>query len=284
MGKYSGKYSAKKKKRSTPLIPILLSVTVLLAGLAATLLLSAGVGGSHEALRTGTAPHPVLPTEAPGKEYTALASDVVPIVEETLPPILPELAENAAQNPDLVGWIKIDGTKINYPLMYTPEDPEKYLHKDFNGHFSVGGLPFLDEKCTLEPASDNLLIYGHNMQNGTMFQNLLLYEQKGFWQEHPIIRVSTLYQEKSYEILAALYDRVYFKSEVHFKFYQFINAADEHEFDEAISYFREHALYDTGVTAQYGDKLVTLVTCAYHVDNGRFLVVAREITNQRSEI
>lgn len=280
MEKYSGKYSEKKEKHRTPLIPILLAVTVLLAGLAAMLLLSADVGESHEALRTETAPQNVLATEVPKKEYTALTSDIVPAVEETLPPILPELAEKAAQNPDLVGWIKIDGTKINYPLMYTPEDPEKYLHKDFNGHFSVGGLPFLDEECTLEPASDNLLIYGHNMQNGTMFQNLLLYEQKSFWQEHPIIRVSTLYQEKSYEILAALYDRVYFKSEEHFKFYQFINATDEREFDEAISYFREHALYDTDVSVQYGDKLVTLVTCAYHVENGRFLVVAREIVDQ----
>ena len=249
------------------------------------LLLSAGVPESRETLQsTGTTPPPVLAAEAPEEEYTELTSGAVPIVEETKPTILPELAEKAAQNPDLAGWIRIDGTKINYPLMYTPEDPEKYLHKDFGGHFSVGGLPFLDEECTLEPSSDNLLIYGHNMQNGTMFHNLMLYEQKSFWQEHPTIQVSTLYQEKSYEVLAALYDRVYFKSEVHFKFYQFINAADANEFDEAISYFREHALYDTGISAQYGDKLVTLVTCAYHVDNGRFLVVAKEITNPQSEI
>lgn len=199
------------------------------------------------------------------------------IPPETRPEILSIFADMAEENPDMVGWISIEDTKINYPLMYTPDEPEKYLHQDFQGNFSIGGLPFIEEDCSLDPVSDNLLIYGHNMANGTMFHTLMNYEQKNFWEEHPTIQLSTLYEQKEYEIVAALYDRIYFQTDTCFKFYQFLDAADEEEYDQAIAYFKEHALYDTGVTASYGDKLITLVTCAYHVDNGRFLVVAKEV-------
>jgi len=269
-----GKYSKKKRKRRIRPVPVLLMVVLLLASFTIALLIFTP---QNEAEKTSVAqPVPrILPTETVGTEMLETMAETVPV--ETQRPVLPTLAEKAARNQDMVGWIQIEGTKIDYPLMYTPEEPEKYLHKDFNGNFSVGGLPFLDAACKMEPASDNLLIYGHNMQNGTMFRALLSYEQKDFWKEHPRIHISTLYEEKTYEVLAALYDRVYFKTEEHFKFYQFIDAADQASFDEAVSYFQEHALYETGVTARYGDKLVTLVTCAYHVDNGRFLVVAREV-------
>ena len=164
---------------------------------------------------------------------------------------------------------------MDYPLMYTPGDNEKYLHKNFEGNFSVGGLPFLDEKCSLNPQSDNLLIYGHNMQNGTMFRALMGYDQVNYLWEHPSIHFSTLYEETEYEVMAAFYDRVYLTTENCFKFYQFIDAEDEEDFMEAVEFFKSHSLYDTGVTAEYGDKLITLVTCAYHTENGRFVVVAR---------
>lgn len=269
-----GKYSVKKRKRPSRLVSVLLAVALFLV--AVDILLFALV--SHRKQETpqpaqADSQVPVLTTDtAPESAPVEAPAQTEP--EATQPQILPWLAEKAEQNPDMIGWISIAGTKIDYPLMHTPDDPEKYLHKNFQGNFSVGGLPFLDAACTLD--SDNLLIYGHNMQNGTMFRALLSYEQKDFWEAHPLIRLSTLYEEKDYEILAVLYDRVYFKTEEHFKFYQFIDAADQASFDAAVSYFKEHALYDTGVTAEYGDQLVTLVTCAYHVDNGRFLVVARE--------
>ena len=93
-------------------------------------------------------------------------------------------------------------------------------------------------------------------------------------------KVGFMYEEKTYEIIAAFYDRVYYKYEDCFKFYQFIDAEDEAHFQEAIDYFKKTALYDTGVTAEYGDKLITLVTCAYHVDNGRFVVVAKDVTDR----
>lgn len=193
---------------------------------------------------------------------------------ETLPPeILPQYADLAAQNPEMVGWLRIADTAIDYPVMHTPEDPEKYLHTNFEEEYSYPGVPFIDGNCTMD--SDNLLIYGHNMPNGTMFRSLLQYKEEAYWKEHPTICFDTLYEEQEYEVLAAFYDRVYYKTEDVFKFYQFIDAEDEQNFDDAIAQFRSKALYDTGVEAAYGDQLITLVTCAYHTDNGRFVVVVR---------
>ena len=189
--------------------------------------------------------------------------------------ILPQYAQLHQENPDLYGWIKIEDTKIDYPVMHTPNDPEKYLHVNFKGEYSYAGLPFMDANCTAD--SDNLLIYGHNMLDGSMFRSLMEYEKQDYFEKHPVIRFDTLYDEQTYEVLAAFYDRVYYKTERVFKFYQFINAADEAEYNAAVEQFKSKSLYDTGVEAQYGDQLITLVTCAYHTENGRFVVVARKI-------
>ena len=113
------------------------------------------------------------------------------------------------------------------------------------------------------------------MPNGTMFRSLMKYEQSTYWKDHPVIVFDTLYQQQEFEVLAAFYDRVYYKTEDVFKFYQFIDPETEEEFNNGIAQFKEKALYDTGITAEFGDQLITLVTCAYHTDNGRFVVVAR---------
>lgn len=276
--KHQPKYARRHRKKSN--IPVILLSVIAAALLFVVIFLAVGIpakeNGTQEAeTETAAAPRQKA-TEAP--TVSAVPTETT-IPQETEAEVLPIFQDMAVENPDMAGWISIEDTKLNYPLMYAPDEPEKYLHKDFQGEFSIEGLPFIDESCTLEPASDNLLIYGHNMANGTMFHCLLNYEQKTYWEAHPVILMSTLYEQNEYEIIAALYDRIYFTSDTCFKFYQFIDAADEDAYNEAITYFKEHSLYDTGVTAQYGDKLITLVTCAYHVDNGRFLVVAKEITD-----
>lgn len=215
-------------------------------------------------------------------EETTTSTAETTIVETGPREILEELAGDYASNPDLAGWITIDGTKIDYPVMYTPDDGEKYIRKDFKGNFSVGGLPFIEDGCSLDPESDNLIIYGHNMANGTMFNNIMNYQQKNFWEAHKTFTFKTLYEERTYEVISAFYDRVYLKTDTNFKFYQFIDARDEAHFNEAITYYKEHDLYETDVTAKYGDDLITLVTCAYHVDNGRFVVVARRVADSQS--
>ena len=189
---------------------------------------------------------------------------------------LPFLQEKREENEDTVGWLTIQGTKIDYPVMYTPQDPEKYLHLGFDQKYSCAGLPFIDANCSLDPESDNLIIYAHNMLDGSMFRSLMKYEQKSYWQQHPSVKLDLWDEEREYEVLAAFRDRVYYKTENCFKFYKFIDAESEDSYREAIDYYKTHACYDTGVTAQPGDRLLTLVTCAYHTDNGRFVVVARE--------
>lgn len=267
---------ARKRKKALPLIPVLLGIVAVLAA-TVLLLIFCIPKETPETLSTPPTQSSVPAETADLAESTGLPTEetVPEITEETKPEILPYFAE-LAQNPDFAGWIKIDGTKLDYPLMYTPGDGEKYLRRNMDGEYSVGGVPFIDEHCSLDPRSDNLIIYGHNMKNGTMFRTLMEYDQKNYWQEHPVIHFSSLYEEKEYDILAAFYDRVYMKTDTCFKFYQFIDAENEEDFNEAINYFKGHALYDTGVTASYGDKLITLVTCSYHEDNGRFVVVAKE--------
>ena len=226
----------------------------------------------------------VAVTEAPTEEPTDAPTEAPETVPpETEPPMLPKMAELYAENPDIIGWITIPGTNIDYPVMLTPEEPEKYIHRTFDGYYSFGGLPFMEDACSMDPESDNLIIYGHNMKNGTQFQNLMNYTMKKYWQEHPQILFSTLYEERTYEIISAFYDKVYTTKDKVFKFYQFIDAEDEADFENAVKYFKENGEYDTGVTAEYGDKLIMLVTCSYHIDDGRFVVVAKEITPEIPE-
>ncbi|MBE7018191.1 MAG: class B sortase [Ruminococcaceae bacterium] len=197
--------------------------------------------------------------------------------EESVPTVKTMLAryeELYNRNNDLFGWIKIEDTVINYPVM-RPNDGngDKYLHTNFNGQYSYAGTPFAEIECSNE--SDNILIYAHRMNDGSMFGNLHKYQDKSYWEKHPTVLYSNLYEDRQYEILAVFYDRIYKKTDTCFKFYQFIDAENEEDFDYAISQFKEKSIYDTGVDAEYGDQLITLVTCDRRNSYSRFVVVAR---------
>ena len=116
-------------------------------------------------------PETTVPEETEATETIEETEPTVP--EATEPVMLADMAEYYAQNPEIAGWVWIPDTKLNYPVMYTPEDPEKYLHLSFEETYNVGGVPFLDTDCQLDPESDNLIIYGHNMNNGTQFRSLI---------------------------------------------------------------------------------------------------------------
>lgn len=183
------------------------------------------------------------------------------------------------ENADLIGWIKIDDTPLDYPVMQNKNDKEYYLHRNFYGDYEYSGLPFLDIKCSLDPPSTNLIIYGHNMKSDAMFSCLTKYLDQAFYLEHPIIRFDTLYEEGQYEIVAVILSQVYKKTDDIFKFYQFVQTADEKEYNTYIQNMKQLSLYDTGVTASYGDQLLTLVTCYYHTENGRLAVLAKKIND-----
>ena len=180
-----------------------------------------------------------------------------------------------AKNPDFWGWLKIEGTQLSYPVMDTPEDPEHYLYRDFEGNSSKHGVPFRDGSCT--ESGENDIIYGHNMKDGTMFATLLSYKDSDFFQKHPTITLNTAEGLGTYAVMAVFYARVYEQgTEGGFRYYQYADLSDSERFNEYVKLVREESLYDTGIHAQPGDRLLTLSTCSYHTKNGRFVVVARK--------
>lgn len=181
------------------------------------------------------------------------------------------------QNNDMVGWIKIEDTKINYPVMQSKDNPNFYLKHGFDKAYTDYGCPYIQENCDVDIPSDNLIIYGHNMKDSSMFSELMKYTDKDFYESHKTIRFDTLTEKCNYEIIAAFKTVVYTDSSESFKYYQFVNADSVDEFNAYINKCKELALYDTGVTAEYGDKLITLSTCEYSRNNGRMVVVAKKI-------
>ena len=195
----------------------------------------------------------------------------IPLTEEES--ILPEYGGLFLQNPDMVGWIKIEGTNINYPVMQTPNEPNFYLKHNFEKEYSDLGTPYVQEDCDIA-ASDNLVIYGHHIKGQKMFGALEEYKSQSFYEEHKTIQFDTLTQHNEYEVIA-VFKTVAYSSEG-FRYYDFVNAENEDEFNAYVGKCKELALYDTGVTAEYGDRLITLSTCEYSAQNGRLVVVAKK--------
>lgn len=191
--------------------------------------------------------------------------------------ILPEYSALYKENNELVGWIKIDGTKINYPVMQSVNEADFYLKHLFDRSYSKYGCPYVEQKCDMKKPSDNLIIYGHHMRSDKMFSHLEKYKDKKFWEGHRFFSFDTLYEKQTYEVIAAFKTVAYSDDPNAFRYYEFIDAQASSEFDEYISKAKSMALYDTGVTAQYGDKLITLSTCEYSTKNGRFAVVAKRV-------
>ena len=180
------------------------------------------------------------------------------------------------ENSDMVGWIQIEGTKIDYPVMQTPADPNYYLKHDFEKHYTDYGCPFMQADCDVLAPSDNLIIYGHNMKDGSMFADLAKYRSKDFWQALKTVWFDTELGSCAYEIFAVIHTTVQADDADAFPFYRFVNAASPEDFADYVSACKARALYDTGISAQYGDKLLTLSTCDNITDDGRLLVIANQ--------
>lgn len=197
--------------------------------------------------------------------------------ESAEPQMLPEYAKLYEQNNELVGWIRIEDTKINYPVMQSVNEPNFYLKHVFDKAYSSYGCPYIGENCDVNKPSDNLIVYGHHCKNGTMFSNLEKYKKKDFWENHKTFSFDTLYEKQTYEIIAVFKTVVYTDSDNEFRYYQFSNAETPDAFAEYVSRAKDKSFYDTGVTTEYGDKLITLSTCEYSNKNGRLVVVAKRV-------
>lgn len=188
--------------------------------------------------------------------------------------ILSKYKELFLQNADMVGWISIAGTTIKYPVMQTPHNPDYYLKRSFDKAYSDLGTPYMQENCRIAE-SDNLVIYGHHIKGGKMFGALEDYKSQSFYEKHRVIAFDTLTKQAEYEIVG-VFKTVAYSSEG-FRYYDFVNAEDEEAFTAYIQKCKELALYDTGVSAEYGDRLITLSTCEYSAQNGRLVVVAKRV-------
>ena len=180
-----------------------------------------------------------------------------------------------AANPDTIGWLRVEGTDIDDVVMQAPYEKDKYLHLDFNGNYSVRGTYYLAEECDVT-TSDNLIIYGHHMKDGTMFGELANYQDAAYAAQHPTIRFHTLYTDHTYEVVAAIPTQVLPDWSTAFKYYEY-TGSDETVFQQYCAFIEANRLYDTGVTLSPGDRLLTLSTCSYHTTDGRFIVVARQV-------
>lgn len=196
-------------------------------------------------------------TAAP-EETTAPEESTEPIAE------LRDLTELFAQNSDCIGWLCIPGTQIDYPVMHTPEEPQRYLRQSFYGAYSQSGVPFLDFRCD---ENSNLILYGHNMRNGTMFADLTGYTDATFAAEHPVIELQTAAGLSQYTVFAVAAVQ---KTD---PWYDFIEAGSSAEFDEQIADLLRKVCHTTGVIPAYGQQLLTLSTC-YGGGNGRLIVAA----------
>ena len=184
-----------------------------------------------------------------------------PVFKRNLAPIF-------EKNVDCIGWIAIEGTSVNYPVMFTPSEPQKYLRKSFGGEYSISGTPFLQENTDLD--CHNMVIYGHNMENGTMFSDITKYVDKSYVESYPIVEFETADGLKCYRVFAV----VQLKSND--SWYGFVNAADENDYNNKIEEIVNRSLYKTDTIPCYGKQILTLSTCYGANSDDRLVVVCVE--------
>ena len=199
---------------------------------------------------------------------------------EKLPDILPEYQEIYAENHDLVGWLEIEGTVINYPVLQsdTEEDSQFYLTHSFAKKKDKNGSLFMDYRNDFLERHTNLIIYGHNMKSGAMFGTLKRYLEKGYLEKHPTLRFDTIYERGTYEVIGAFLSEVSYQDEYTFRYYNFLNADNESEFEAfCVNVMQLDALKKGTLDAKYGDQLLTLSTCSSYTEEGRMFIIAKRV-------
>lgn len=202
----------------------------------------------------------------------AEAEEVHPDTKEQ--PVMDKFAELYAENSDLIGWLSIADTAIDYPVTQC-EDNEFYLHHNFYKKEDRYGCLYVKDIADVNTPGTNFVIYGHNMKDGSMFGMLDQYADQSFYEEHHQVLFDTLYEERKYEIISVFLSTATGDKETGFKYYKFYQADTEEEFTSFYDNIMRKALYDTGVTAEFGDTFLTMSTCAYHEKDGRLVVVAK---------
>lgn len=191
--------------------------------------------------------------------------------------ISPEFLDLYNQNQDFVGWLEIQDTDIKYPVMQTPNDPEYYLRRDFNGNDDSNGTLFVDYRCDLINPGTNTIIFGHNMKSGKMFGGLKKYLNYDYFSNHKTIYFNTLYFKEEYEVVGVGLSQVGYNDDGNYKYYEFINAVSQQEFDEFLQNIQSLSAFDETINLTSSDKILTLSTCNSYTEDGRLFVVAKRV-------
>lgn len=188
-----------------------------------------------------------------------------------------QIKELQKENQEIMGWLEIEDTNINYPICQTNNN-DFYLTHNYKKEKASTGSLFLDKDFDMVNGSSNYLIYGHRNKQGLMFEDLMKYAKEDFYKKHTKIKFTTLKEDVDYEIMSVFYSRVYYQDEKNvFRYYYFVNAENENEYNNYVEQCKKVSIYDTGITAEYGEQLLTLSTCEYSQEDGRFVVVAKKV-------
>ncbi len=179
------------------------------------------------------------------------------------------------KNTDLSGWLRIQGTDINYPVMFKEGDNDYYLQHDFFGNDDRNGLLVLDKRCDKDMSDNHLIIHGHNMKSGAIFGTLKYYKESAYLKQHPAIEVDTPDEQRFYEIIAVVDTSA--NGENGFNYANYLQISDRDTFSEYVDSIKARSMHKIAASASYGDQLLTLSTCDYNVKDGRLLVVAKRI-------
>lgn len=190
--------------------------------------------------------------------------------------LIEKVKELQNENEDIKAWIKINDTNVNYPVVQA-NDNDYYLYRNYKKENSNYGSIFIDSNSNIENPNSNIIMYGHNMKDGSMFKDLLKYSDKEYFNNHKYIEFVTNTSSSTYEIIAVFKSRIFYKNEKNvFRYYQCTNLNNEQDYNYYVNNCKELSLYDTGVNAEYGEQIITLITCEYSSENGRMVVVAKK--------
>ena len=190
--------------------------------------------------------------------------------------LIEKVKELQKENEDVKAWIKINDTNINYPVVQA-SDNNYYLYRNYKKENSNYGSIFIDSNSNIENPNSNIIMYGHNMKDGSMFKDLLKYADEEYYNNHKYIEFVTNTSSSTYEIIAVFKSRIFYKNEKNvFRYYQCTNLNNEQDYNYYINNCKQLSLYDTGVNAEYGEQIITLITCEYSSENGRMVVVAKK--------
>lgn len=266
------------------LTAVITGLGVVLAGLTTTaVVLHVNEGNNLETvpptIQTTVQTDPSKETTAPTTEATTVPAESQPVINDKVL----ELQKMLEENPETYGWIMVPNTRIDEVVMFSPERPDFYLYSNYNGWFNAGGTAYIDEVCSVDPETQVLQIYSHNMLSGAHFGTLNYYAKQEFWEENPYIYFTTINEARTFEVVTAGY-MPYIKAakEGQYRFSDFITYSTVAEFEEHIQHFLDSSVIETGVVPEYLDNFIMLVTC--HGDDERFIVLARETTWVEPEV